>query len=394
MAEATTGVAPAPQVDARDGVRARLEELHPELVELSHRIHADPEIGYQERLASGWVADRLEQADFEVRRGLAGMETAVLGSIGPGPLHVAICAEYDALPDVGHACGHNIICAAGVGAGIALAQVAPGLGLRVSVIGTPAEESGGGKIGLIGAGVFDDVHAAMMVHPWPEDVLEPSLIAVQQLRIVYRGREAHAAGFPHLGVNALDAMVVAQTAIGLLRQQLLPTDRVHGIVTRGGAAANIIPAEAAGEWMVRATTRERMQQVSRLVRNCFEAGALASGAELELVEEVAYSDMRHDSELAGLYRRNAEALGRRFSDEPSMPVSTDMGDVSYVVPSIHPMLGIDAGGAVNHQVDFAAACASPSADQAILDGALAMAWTVIDMAEDDAVRARLMSRAR
>jgi amidohydrolase len=371
--------------------RAALEAAHPRLIELSHRIHANPELGYQEHQASGWLAQALEEAGFATERGVADMPTAVVGSIGPGPLHVAVCAEYDALPDVGHACGHNVICAAALGAGLALAPVAEPLGLRVSVMGTPAEEGGGGKIGFIKAGRFRDVHAAMMVHPWPEDVAEPNLIAVQQLRVTYHGREAHAAAFPWLGINAADAIVVAQTAIGLLRQQLQPGDRVHGIVTRGGEAANIIPALVTADYMVRAATRERMDEVLGLVRKCFEAGALATGASLEISLEAAYDDMRHDLELAALYRGHAESLGRTFPDRPSTPVSTDMGNVSYVVPSIHPHIGIESHGAVNHQAAFADACAELSADQAIFDGALAMAFTVIDAAMDESIRARLLA---
>ena len=371
-------------------VRATLEAAGPELLELSHRIHANPELGFEEHLASAWLADALAAAGFAVTHGVANMPTAVTGSLGPGPLHVVICAEYDALPSVGHACGHNVICTAALGAGLALASVADDLGLRVSVAGTPAEESGGGKIRFVESGYFDDVHAALMLHPFPEDVAEPTIIAVQQLTITYTGREAHASGFPWLGVNAADAMTVAQTAIGLLRQQLQPGDRVHGIVTAGGAAANIIPAHVAADYMVRAATRVRLQEVVQLVRNCFEAGALASGASVEITLDTAYSDMRHDHELASRYRHHAEALGRVFSDEPSAPVSTDMGDVSYVVPSIHPFIGIETHGAVNHQVGFATACAEPSADRAVTDGALAMALTVVDAALDGAIRARLL----
>jgi amidohydrolase len=370
--------------------RSALEDAHPRLVELSHRVHAHPELGYEEYQASAWLAEHLVTAGFETQRGVASLPTAVVGSIGPGPLHVVLCAEYDALPVVGHACGHNVICTAALGAGLALAPVAADLGLRISVYGTPAEEGGGGKIAFIEAGLFDAVHAALMVHTWPEDFAEPNLIAVQQLSLTYRGREAHAAAFPWLGVNAADAMVVAQTAIGLLRQQLQPGDRVHGIVTKGGEAANIIPAMVSAQYMVRAATRERMAEVLRLVRNCFEAGALATGATLELSLEAAYSDMRHDHELAAHYRRHAESLGRVFSDAPSTPVSTDMGNVSYVVPAIHPHIGIESHGAVNHQAAFAQACAEPSADRAIFDGALAMAWTVIDMATDEGLRGRLL----
>lgn len=364
----------------------------PQLIDLSHRIHANPELGYEERLAAGWLADALEAGGYEVTRGAAGMDTAVQASAGSGPLHVVICAEYDALPEVGHACGHNIICAASLGAGLALAPIADALGLRISVLGTPAEEGGGGKFGFIDAGFFEDVHAAMMVHPFPgpDDAAEPTIIGVSQMSVTYTGREAHAAAYPQLGINAADALVVAQTAIALLRQQLLPSDRVHGIVTKGGDAPNIIPAETKAEFMIRSLQRERMHEVMGLVRRCFEAGALATGSELDIVEHPAYDDMQHDSELAAIYRRNAESLGRTFKETTDSPYSTDMGNVSYVVPSIHPDIGIDAGGAVNHQAAFAAACVTPSADKAVLDAALGMALTVIDMAEDEAVRTRLL----
>jgi amidohydrolase len=378
--------------DAQGPARAALEAALPGLVDLSHRLHANPEVGYEERLASRWLADALTVAGFDVERAAAGMETGLVGRRGPGPFHVAICAEYDALPEVGHACGHNVICAAALGAGIALATVAADLGLRISVMGTPSEEGGGGKIGFVDADYFRDVHAALMVHPWPDDVAEPGLIAVQQLTVTYEGREAHASAYPWLGVNAADAMVVAQTAIGLRRQQLQPGDRIHGIVTHGGAAANIIPAHTSADYMIRAATRTRMEEVVAIAHDCFEAGALASGASLEITLGPAYSDMRHDGELASLYRHHAESLGRVFSDEPAMPVSSDMGNVSYVVPSIHPFIGIDSHGSVNHQAGFAAACVEPSADQAIFDGALAMAFTIIEAAEDEGLRGRLLGR--
>lgn len=377
--------------DQYGSVRAALEAAHPGLIELSHRIYEHPELGYEEHQAAGWVADILAEAGFTVERGYGDMPTAVVATVGSGPLHLVICAEYDALPAVGHACGHNVICAAALGAGIALAPLADELGLTLSVLGTPAEEGGGGKIGFIEGGYFDDVHVAMMVHPFPDDVAEPNLIAVQQLAVTYTGRAAHAAGFPWLGVNAADALVVAQTAIGLLRQQLQPGDLIHGIVTKGGDAANIIPERTTADYMVRADTTARLDELRELVRNCFQAGAVATGASLEITEDVAYSDMQHDSELAAIFQRHAEELGRTFS-APVSPVSTDMGNVSYVVPSIHPMVGIATHGAVNHQKEFADACVEPSADQAIFDGALCMALTAIDAANDDAVKARLLAR--
>ncbi|MFN8623867.1 MAG: amidohydrolase, partial [Chloroflexota bacterium] len=341
--------------DPKQIARELLEEAHPALIGLSHWIHANPELGYQEVLAAGWVNEWLTTAGFDVRTGMAGMPTAIAGSYGPGPFHIAVCVEYDALPAVGHACGHNVIAAAGVGAGLALAAVADQLGLKVTVLGTPAEETGGGKVGMIQAGELEGVHLAMMVHPWPRDEATPNIIAIRSLNVTYTGKEAHAAGFPHLGVNAADALVIAQTAIALLRQQLRPTDRVHGIVTKGGDAANIIPARTEAQWMVRGVDVARLDEVTAMVRRCFEAGALATGATLEIEEEVCYADVRHDPDLARLYQQNAEALGRTVHPG-GQPVSTDMGNVSYVVPTIHPMIGIEANGAVNHQAAFAAAC--------------------------------------
>lgn len=376
--------------DANASARAALETALPGLVELSHRIYENPEIGYEEVQAAGWLSDALEAAGFAVQRGYADMPTAFVASVGSGPLHIVICAEYDALPEVGHACGHNVICTAALGAAVALQPVAEELGLKVTVIGTPSEEGGGGKIPFVEAGFFEDVHAAMMVHPFPTDVAEPDIIAVQQLSVTYIGRAAHASGFPWLGINAADALVVAQTAIGLLRQQLLPTDRIHGYVTKGGDAANIIPERTTAEYMVRAATNERLEELVALVRNVFEAGALATGATLELGVDVAYKDMRHDSELAAIYQRHAEAFGRTFAAEAS-PVSTDMGNISHEVPSMHPMVGIETQ-AVNHQKEFADACVTPSADQAIFDGALGMAYTVIEIAGNEALRSRLLAK--
>jgi len=377
--------------DTNASARSTLESAHLGLVELSHRIYQNPELGYEEVQAAGWLTDALEAAGFETQRGLTDMPTAFVASTGPGPLHITICAEYDALPAVGHACGHNVICTAALGAAFALKPLADELGLKVTVLGTPAEEGGGGKIQFIDAGFFDDVHASMMVHPFPADVEAPDIIAVQQLNVTYLGRAAHASGFPWLGINAADALVVAQTAIGLLRQQILPTDRIHGFVTKGGDAANIIPERTTAEYMVRASTSERLDELVTLVTNCFEAGALATGATLALEMDVAYKDMRHDPELSAIYRRHAESFGRNFEPE-STPVSTDMGNISHEVPSIHPALGVETHGAVNHQKEFADACATPSADQAIFDGALGMALTVIEAATDERVRSRLLAK--
>jgi amidohydrolase len=379
--------------DAKEAARERVEQARDELVALSHRIHANPELGFEEEQACAWLCELLDGAGLEVQRGVGELPTAFAARAGSGPLHVVVCAEYDALPAVGHACGHNVIAAMAAGAGMALARVADDVGLRVTVLGTPAEEGGGGKILLLQRGAFDGAHAAMMVHPSPYEAAEMPIIAVTQFQATYTGKEAHASAYPFLGVNAADALVVAQTAIGLLRQQLRPGDRVHGIVTKGGDAPNVIPARTTATWMVRAETLDQLEGVRAKVARCFEAGALATGATLELAEDhEPYSEMRHDHELSGLYRRNAEALGRSFPERIDRGAgSTDMGNISLAMPSIHPTIGIDAGTAVNHQPEFTAKCIAPAADQAVVDGAVAMAWTTIDAAGDEALRERLLT---
>jgi amidohydrolase len=379
--------------DAKRAARERVEQARDELVALSHRIHAHPELGFEEERACGWLCELLAGAGLEVERGVGGLPTAFVARAGTGPLRVVVCAEYDALPGVGHACGHNVIAAMAAGAGLALAGVADDVGLGVTVLGTPAEEGGGGKILLLQQGAFAGAHAAMMVHPSPYEMAEMPIIAVTQLRVAYTGKEAHASAYPQLGVNAADALVVAQTAIGLLRQHLRPADRVHGIVTHGGDAPNVVPAHTTGTWMVRAATLEQLEEVRAKVMRCFEAGALATGASLEVAEDhEPYAEMHHDHELAAVYRRSAEALGRRFDERPDRGAgSTDMGNVSLALPSIHPTIGIDALPAVNHQPEFTAKCVTPAADRAVVDGAVAIAWTAIDAAADERLRARLLA---
>jgi amidohydrolase len=384
-------------VDLKQVARDAVESARAELLELSHRIHANPELRYEEHESSGWLADYLASAGMEIEKPYCALSTAFRARAGSGPLHIAICAEYDALPDVGHACGHNIIATAAAGTGLGLARIADDAGLTVSVIGTPAEEGGGGKILLLGAGAFDDVHAAMMVHPAPMDLLLPSILAAQRLEVKYTGKAAHASSAPQLGINSADALTVAQVAIGLLRQSMRSTDRVHGIVTRGGEAPNIIPQDTAASYSVRSRTLAELEAFRPKVLACFEAGAVATGAKLEVIgTEFAYSEMRHDGDIATLYQQNMEALGRVFPPvTPRMAESagsTDMGNVSLKVPSIHPMIGIDSLPAVNHQPEFAAHCITPAADKAVLDGAIAMAWTAIDCARDGPLRDRLTGR--
>lgn len=380
-------------MDAKAGAHERLNDAQQTLIDLSHRIHANPELGYQEEKASRWLAETLAEAGFAVETGICDLPTSFVARAGSGPLHIAICAEYDCLPGIGHACGHNMIAAMAVGAGLSAAKVADNVGLTVSVIGTPAEEVGnaGGKILLLERGAFDGVHAAMMVHPAPLDMAMPDVIAAALLEVRYTGKEAHASAYPELGINAADALTVAQVAIGLLRQHIRSTDRIHGIITKGGDAANIVPAHTSARYMVRSRTLAEVGELTPRVVRCFEAGALATGSQLEITGgDKPYAHMVHDTALAMLYRRNAETLGRTFA-EAGPAASTDMGNVSLAVPSIQPFIGINSLPAVNHQPEFAAHCITPDADKALLDGALAMSWTAIDAATDQTLRASLMA---
>lgn len=380
----------------KERARQAFEGRRPRLVALSRTLHDDPELSFAEHRSAERVAGELADAGLAVESGIHQLPTAFAATAGTGPLHVVVCAEYDALPGVGHACGHNLIAAAAVGAGVALAAVADDLGLSVTVLGTPAEEGGGGKVLLLERGAFDGAHVAMMVHPWPEDRLVANCLAVDHLRITYHGREAHASAAPERGVNAGDALVVAQVAIGLLRQHLVPGDQVHGIVDSGGQMPNIVPGSATGRWMLRSPTLAGLQALRPRVRHCFEAGALATGAELEVTAlSPTYSHMEQDADLLRLWRANAEGLGRRYpADDAGITppsLSTDMANVSLAVPTIHPMLGLDAGGAVNHQPAFADACVGPSAERALTDGALGMAFTGIDAALEGPLRRRLLA---
>ncbi|MGD0055933.1 MAG: M20 family metallopeptidase [Acidimicrobiales bacterium] len=384
-------------MNAADIAARAIDDASETLIELSHFIHAHPELGYEEFVSAEAVAVAAENAGFEVERDIAGRPTAFQATVGTGELHIAFCAEYDALPEVGHACGHNIIAASSLGAAIGLARVADELGLTVTLFGTPCEEGGGGKIDLIKAGYFDDVHAAMMVHPWASDRLEGVCLAVEQFDVTFFGKEAHASAAPWEGVNALDALTISQVAIALARQQLRPGDQVHGYVRDGGSAANIIPSRVVGRFMARSLTRDGLDQLRVKLLACFEAGALASGATFA-IEELGqpFSHLETDPDLLAHYRRAAESVGRDFdaddAGEPKPTFSTDMGNVSLVVPSIHPLIGIETNGAVNHQPEFTAACVNESADRAVLDGAMALALGAVAVAQDPTLRHRLLGR--
>ncbi len=378
-----------------DVLATRVSAAHPDLVALSRDLFDHPEIAWEEVRSARHVASSLADAGFDITERYCGLDTAFAARIGTGDLHIALCAEYDALPGLGHACGHNLISAITVGAATALAPLVDDLGVTLSVIGTPAEEGGGGKIELLERDGFAGLHAAAMVHPGPADVARAHPFAVSHSHIEYHGKSAHAAAYPQRGTNAADAFTIAQVAIGLLRQQLPSSVRVHGMMTRGGEAPNAIPERTEGRWYVRAETLAELAEIEPRVMRCFEAGALASGATLTVTpESKPYAEFRTDELLLACYEKRAIAAGRRFGSGPDTTMSrasTDMGNVSQVLPAIHPYIGIDSLPAVNHQPEFAAATVTPAAETAIAQGALALAGTIVDAATESAVRGRLLT---
>jgi amidohydrolase len=388
---------------AKDRLVTEVDARADSLIEASHRIHEKPELLFEERFAADLLCDALEDAGLDVERGAYGLETAFAARAGTEGPTIAVLCEYDALPGIGHGCGHNIIATAGLGAGLAAAALADEVGGRVVVLGTPAEEGGGGKIYMGEAGAFDGVDAALMVHPADQDLLEMNVIAIATWEVEYFGQAAHAAAFPHLGRNALDAAVLGYNAVAALRQHIRPNERVHGVFTKAGDKPNIVPDHAVAEWYVRSGTIASLQPLKQRVLACLQAGADAAGCRMEYRPTCPeYSDLRSNVPMVDLYRANSERVGRqpRHADN-GVVGSTDMGNVSYLVPSIHPMIKVAPPGVAIHTKDFAGWAQAPEGDQAVLDGAKAMAMTVADLwlrpdvldaarrafAEDHAIRA-------
>ena len=386
-----------PLATALDAVEDAVRRRGADLVELSHAIHAEPELAFAEHRSCAKTQALVAERGFEMTPAAGGLDTAFRADFGRGPLVVGICAEYDALPGIGHACGHNIIAASAVGTALALAEVADDLGLRVALIGTPAEEAGGGKALLLQAGVFDDVAAALMLHPGGStDIAATRSLAMAEVTVHYRGRESHAAVAPHMGVNAADAVTVAQVAIGLLRQQLAPGQLVHGIVTDGGQAVNVIPGQATLLYAMRAIESDSLRELQGRMFSCFAAGALATGCEYDIDDSSpVYAELKPDPWLADVCREEMRRLGREpvaAEIEATLPMgSTDMGNVTQMLPGIHPVIGIDAGGATVHQPAFTAAAAGPSADNAVVEGAIMLARTAVRLAQSSGQRDRVLA---
>jgi amidohydrolase len=385
-----------PTATASKTVEDAVQLRRGDLIELSHSIHAEPELAFAEHRSCAKTQALVAERGFRITAAPGGLDTAFRADFGSGSLVIGICAEYDALPGIGHACGHNIIAASAVGTALALAEVADELDLTVVLLGTPAEEAGGGKALMLEAGTFDDVAATVMLHAGPLDIARARSLALSQVAVEYTGREAHAAVAPYLGLNAADAITVSQVAIGLLRQQFAPGQMAHGIVTDGGQATNVIPARSEMHYTMRANDSGSLRELEARMYDCFLAGAVATGCGHQVeATEPAYLELTPDQWLADVFRAEMERFGRTpvgREVEAALPLgSTDMGNVTHVMPGIHPIVGIDAGGASIHQPGFAAAAAGPSADTAVIEGAVMLARTVVELAETPAERDRVMA---
>jgi amidohydrolase len=363
-------------------VIGEIDARHHQLNELSLKIYSNPELAFQEVKAATWLTQYLEENGFSIERGICELPTAFRGSYGQGKPAIAILAEYDALPNLGHACGHNLIAASAVGAGVASKLAIDRFGGSVLVIGTPAEEQYGGKAIMADRGAFDNVDVAMMVHPGVCDVATTRALACLALEVEFFGKAAHAASRPETGINALEAMLNSFAAINSLRQHIKDKARIHGIITNGGEAANIVPAHSAGSFMVRAEDDNYLDELKQKVLNCFIGAATASGARLEYRwGNIRYAPLRNNLTLAQLFTQNMQSLGRKVEalDPNKAFGSTDMGNVSQLVPSIHPFVAIAPVEVVAHSLQFASAAASEAGIQGLLDAAKALAMIVVDL---------------
>ena len=366
----------------KEKIKGELERRRSELVKLSLKIHATPELGFQEVKAASWLSNYLEGNGFNVERGVAGLATAWRATYGEGKPAIALLAEYDALPGIGHGCGHNIIATSAIGAGVASKAVVDALGGRVIVLGTPGEETQGGKIDMINRGVFDDVDVAVMVHPSMLNIAMVKMLACISLEVEFFGRAAHAAVQPAAGINAVEAVISAFTAINSLRQHIREEARVHGIITDGGASPNVVPAHSAARFLVRAADYDYLEELKGRVLNCFKGAALSTGARLEYRwGDKVYAPLKNNVVLAKLFSDNLESLGRHIDIfDLQVPIgSSDMGNVSQIVPSVHPMVAVASTEVSLHSVEFASAAASEAGHEGLLDAARAMAMTVADV---------------
>ena len=373
---------------AKQQLLAEVDLRADKLLEVSHSIWSNPELCFEEHFAHDLLTSVIKQEGIAVTEGACGLPTAFVAEAGSKGPTIAVICEYDALPGIGHACGHNIIAAAGLGAGLALAAMADKLGGRVRIIGTPAEEGGGGKVFMINSGAFEGLEAAMMIHPANHELREMSTLAIASLRATYQGRAAHASASPHKGRNALDGAVLGYMGVAALRQHIRSDERVHGVFTDGGDKPNIVPKTAETFWYVRSADSQDLSTLMGRVEDCLEAGARSAGCEVTFsTDDMPLCDSIMENEpLGALYAANA-ALCRRFPQSPSLATkvagSTDMGNVSREVASIHPMIKIAPEDVPIHTPEFAKHARSPKGDAAVLDGAKMLAATAADLWLDE-----------
>lgn len=368
--------------DLKLKVCSEIDAHEHELGDLCLKIHSNPELGFNEVKASEWLTSYLETKGFSIEKGIYELSTAFRANYGKGKPIMAILAEYDALPDLGHACGHNLIATIAAGAGMAARKAADRYGGSIQVIGTPAEELYGGKITMAVKGAFDGIDIAMMVHPSTLDTAMAKSLACHTLYIEFFGKAAHASSEPEAGINALDAMLQAFSGINSLRQHIKTSARIHGMITNGGQAANIVPSYSTGTFIARAEDEEYLEELKQKVINCFVAGSVATGARLEYKwDDIYYAPMRNNVTLAKLFTDNMHLLGRSMllSDTISSVASTDMGNVSQLVPSIHPYVKIAENDIMIHSPEFAVAAASNTGIKGMLDSAKALSMTIVDL---------------
>ncbi|MFC0449205.1 amidohydrolase [Rhodococcus jostii] len=387
------------RLDFKNTASRTIENERVRIAGLSRDLHSRPEVAFTEHYACERVSDELESMGFGVTRRAYGMATAFEATYGNGEFRVVLCAEYDALPEIGHACGHNVIAAISVGAALALRPIADELGLQVVVLGTPAEEHGGGKVALLRAGAFESAVMSAMVHPWaggtPARTSEVVMLCVDRIVVEFTGRAAHAASAPHEAVNAAAAATIAEVSIGLMRQQLRDGIRIAAITTSAGTVTNVVPGFARLEVEVRARELADMNDTTRRLLACIEGAAIATGCSWDRRRsEPRYLSIDQDPLIAQAWDTNIDQLGPTASDEGrSLCGSTDMGNVSRVVPSIHPMINLDGAAGPVHTVEFAHAAGSEAGDECAITGATALAWTIIDLVSNPHARNELLHRA-
>lgn len=363
-------------------VNKAIDDKADDLINLARKIYKNPELKFEEHKAVKWLTDKLEDYSFQIERKVAGLETAFVATY-PGSSSeptVAFVAEYDALPKLGHACGHNLIATASLGAALALAELERENRGTIQLIGTPAEEGGGGKVIMVEAGVFDQVDAAMMVHPSDRNLIRRGSLAVSELKIDYYGKAAHASSDPEKGINALDAAILTFNNINAFREHMKDGARIHGIITDGGDKPNIVPDHAGALFYLRAPENDYRDELLDRVKECAQGAATATGARVEFnLQGHEYQAMKPNPTLADAFAKNLEKLGIKLDKEPGGMGSTDMGDVSQTVPAIHPYLAIVPLDTPGHSKEFAQASNSDRGYQIMLTAAKAMAMTGVDL---------------